>query len=251
MNKKIKHLIITTAFILLASTTTTFIINDFESAKITKMINDDDDEKTHISIIAHRGFSSLEIENSIEAIKLGFEDNSTTGVEIDIHLTKDKQIVAIHDNSINNKNIKELYLNQLIINKSHYYTFNALNKKHNDVWYYKCPCGQGDTKCDLCGVCFNPNLTGKEYTIFVEYHGLKNAKGFKHLFTQQEIKGVMDKLKQNGWVTDDEFKQYRSKAQTQKLKDTSQHVISQRKASAKPKKQTPVKKTTKKKNISK
>lgn len=126
-----------------------------------------------------------------------------------------------------------------------------LNKKYNDVWYYKCPCGQGDTKCDLCGVCFNPNLTGKEYTIFVEYHGLKNAKGFKHLFTQQEIKGVMDKLKQNGWVTDDEFKQYRSKAQTQKLKDTSQHVISQRKASAKPKKQTPVKKTTKKKNISK
>ena len=44
MNKKIKHLIITTAFILLVSTTTTFIINDFESAKITKMVNDDDDE---------------------------------------------------------------------------------------------------------------------------------------------------------------------------------------------------------------
>ena len=113
MNKKIKHLIITTAFILLVSTTTTFIINDFESAKITKMINDDDDEKTHISIIAHRGFSSLEIENSIEAIKLGFEDNSTTGVEIDIHLTKDKQIVAIHDNSINNKQIKETTFEEL------------------------------------------------------------------------------------------------------------------------------------------
>lgn len=110
-----------------------------------------------------------------------------------------------------------------------------LNKKYNDVWYYKCPCGEGDTKCDLCGVCFNPNLTGKEYTIFVEYHGLKNAKGFKHLFTQQEIKGVMDKLKQNGWVTDEEFKQYKSKAQTQKLKDTSQHVMNQRKASAKKK----------------
>ena len=83
MNKKIKQLIITTAFILLVYTSTTFIINDFESAKITKMINDDD-EKTHISIIAHRGFSSLEIENSIDAIKLGFEDHSTTGVEIDI-----------------------------------------------------------------------------------------------------------------------------------------------------------------------
>lgn len=53
--------------------------------------------------------------------------------------------------------------------------------------------------------------------------------------TIQEIKGVMNKIKQNGWVTDDEFKQYKSKAQTQKLKDTSQHVISQRKASAKPK----------------
>lgn len=112
MNKKVKELFITTAFILLVSTSTTFIINDFESAKITKMI-DEDDEKTNISIIAHRGFSSLEIENSIEAITLGFEDNSTTGVEIDIHLTKDKKIVVIHNDTLNGKKIKDSSLEEL------------------------------------------------------------------------------------------------------------------------------------------
>ena len=91
MNRNIKQLFITSAFVLLIATSTTFIINDVESSKITKIINQNDDE-TIISVIAHRGLSSLEIENSFEAIKLGLQDKSTTGVEIDIRLTKDKKI---------------------------------------------------------------------------------------------------------------------------------------------------------------
>ena len=112
MNRNIKQLFITSAFVLLIATSTTFIINDVESSKITKIINQDDDETT-ISVIAHRGLSSLEIENSFEAIKLGLQDKSTTGVEIDIRLTKDKKIVVIHDDEINNKKVSTSTLEEL------------------------------------------------------------------------------------------------------------------------------------------
>ena len=112
MNRNIKQLFITSAFVLLIATSTTFIINDVESSKITKIINQDNDETT-ISVIAHRGLSSLEIENSFEAIKLGLQDKSTTGVEIDIRLTKDKKIVVIHDDEINNKKVSTSTLEEL------------------------------------------------------------------------------------------------------------------------------------------
>ncbi|MBE6150896.1 MAG: hypothetical protein E7162_03695 [Firmicutes bacterium] len=112
MNRNIKQLFITSAFVLLIATSTTFIINDVESSKITKIINQDDDETT-ISVIAHRGLSSIEIENSFEAIKLGLQDKSTTGVEIDIRLTKDKKIVVIHDDEINNKKVSTSTLEEL------------------------------------------------------------------------------------------------------------------------------------------
>lgn len=112
MNRNIKQLFITSAFVLLIATSSTFIINDVESSKITKMINQDNDETT-ISVVAHRGLSSLEIENSFEAIKLGLQDKSTTGVEIDIRLTKDKKIVVIHDNEINNKKVSTSTLEEL------------------------------------------------------------------------------------------------------------------------------------------
>lgn len=54
------------------------------------------------NVIAHRGFSSLEVENSFNSINRGFECNCSDGVEIDIRLTKDEEIVLSHDASISN-----------------------------------------------------------------------------------------------------------------------------------------------------
>ena len=39
---------------------------------------------------------------------------------------------------------------------------------NGNVYFYKCPCGENDSKCNRCGVCFERNLTGKPYTIFVK-----------------------------------------------------------------------------------
>ena len=68
-------------------------------------------------IIAHRGASFDAPENSLPAINLAWRQNIKR-VEIDIHLTKDDRIVAIHDTntskiSVKNYTIKEENLNTL------------------------------------------------------------------------------------------------------------------------------------------
>jgi glycerophosphoryl diester phosphodiesterase len=47
-------------------------------------------------IIAHRGASADAPENTLAAFKLGYAQGAD-GVELDIHLTKDGRVVAIHD----------------------------------------------------------------------------------------------------------------------------------------------------------
>lgn len=47
-------------------------------------------------IIAHRGASSLAPENTLTAVILGYRQ-SADAVELDVHLTKDGEIVVIHD----------------------------------------------------------------------------------------------------------------------------------------------------------
>lgn len=53
-------------------------------------------EKKQVQMIAHRGLSGLEPENSIPAF-VAAGNRSYFGVETDIHVTKDGEIVVIHD----------------------------------------------------------------------------------------------------------------------------------------------------------
>jgi len=68
-------------------------------------------------IIAHRGESYLAPENTLASVNLAWNLNDYA-VEIDIHLTKDNQIVAIHDNNTKrtgkiDKEVKDLSLREL------------------------------------------------------------------------------------------------------------------------------------------
>jgi glycerophosphoryl diester phosphodiesterase len=49
-----------------------------------------------VEIIAHRGASADAPENTVAALKLGFEQNADAG-ETDIHVTKDGKLIVIHD----------------------------------------------------------------------------------------------------------------------------------------------------------
>ncbi len=100
----------------------------------------------------------------------------------------------------------------------------------NGKYFYKCPCSRGETHCDLCGVCFSKNETGKPYTIYVKYHGLVAANGFKHLFKKDEVEGVIEKLYKNGWITEEEYQSYISPENQNKLGKLSTKIEKQRKA---------------------
>lgn len=100
----------------------------------------------------------------------------------------------------------------------------------NGKYFYKCPCSRGETHCDLCGVCFSKNETGKPYTIYVKYHGLVAANGFKHLFKKDEVEGVIEKLYKNRWITEEEYQSYISPENQNKLDKLSTKIEKQRKA---------------------
>ena len=109
--------------------------------------------------------------------------------------------------------------------------------KEDGTYYYKCPCGKGETKCDRCGVCFDKNKTGKPYTIFVKYHGMEYANGLKSLFTKDEVQNVIEKMYKNGWVTDEEYDKYTSNGNQTRLKNISKNINNMRKETKKKKKQ--------------
>ena len=103
----------------------------------------------------------------------------------------------------------------------------------NGKYFYKCPCSRGETHCDMCGVCFDKNKTGKPYTIYVKYHGLVAANGFKNLFKKDEIEKVIEKLHENGWITEKEYQSYISPKNQNFLDSISKKIDKQRKKKAK------------------
>ena len=65
----------------------------------------------HIEIVAHRGESYLAPENTLAAMNMAW-DNGANAVEVDVHLTKDGRIVAIHDYSTARTGNKSLYVSR-------------------------------------------------------------------------------------------------------------------------------------------
>ena len=55
-------------------------------------------EKKHVQMIAHRGLSGLERENTCAAF-VAAGNRSYYGIETDIHKTKDGQFVVFHDDT--------------------------------------------------------------------------------------------------------------------------------------------------------
>ncbi len=96
---KIKKLIFTTGFIS-TSFLTVFLSNKLKFEK--NVLNHSTYNKVHDGIIiAHRGFSSIYVENSAKAVKKGFELPCCDGVEVDVRLTKDGKVVLSHDPYVN------------------------------------------------------------------------------------------------------------------------------------------------------
>lgn len=70
------------------------------------MINNHKNTSSHEeNIVAHRGFSGLFPDNSYEGIKYALDSNCVDMIEIDISITKDKELILYHDSLINVDNL--------------------------------------------------------------------------------------------------------------------------------------------------
>ena len=172
--------------------------------------------------------------------KYGISTHAYTARKLDFSKTKNIAINA----SRNDINIGEEKIRQFKAVDDNVYnrytggteTINrqpVLGVTNNGKYYYKCPCTSEESKCGQCGVCFEKNKTGKEYTIFVKYHGVINANGLKGLFTKNEINNVIEKMYQNNWITPEEYQKYKSNNQQKKLSNISKKIYSKRKTSKK------------------
>ena len=67
-------------------------------------------------IIAHRGASYLAPENTLAAVKLGYELGADA-VEVDVHLSKDQQVIVIHDKTTKRTAGKKLKVSKTKVEK--------------------------------------------------------------------------------------------------------------------------------------
>ncbi|MCC2506979.1 glycerophosphodiester phosphodiesterase [Bacillus cereus] len=90
--KKIYLVTIICAFIVISI----FVFQKINEHKYTKAIN----QSNHIKNIAHRGASAYAPEHTIAAYQLGQQMNGDY-IEIDLQMTKDGHLVAMHDETLN------------------------------------------------------------------------------------------------------------------------------------------------------
>ncbi|MFC5559036.1 glycerophosphodiester phosphodiesterase [Ureibacillus thermophilus] len=82
-----------------------------------------------MQIFAHRGYSSKYPENTLAAFEAAAKLD-ITGVELDVHLTKDRQVVVIHDEKINRTSNGKGFVKDMTLKELRQFDFGSwFNKK--------------------------------------------------------------------------------------------------------------------------
>lgn len=104
--------------------------------KVIEYTTDFDDDD--FLIAAHRGYSSLEVENTKEALDLANDSDYVDYIEIDVRLTKDKKLVLAHNNSLLTRQQQTIEIcNEKykdIIDNDYYYLSNSLGIKLENLF---------------------------------------------------------------------------------------------------------------------
>lgn len=80
-----------------------------------------------MKIIAHRGWSNKAPENTLPAFKMALDDPGVAMMECDVHLTKDKRVVVIHDYEVDRTSNGEGQVND--------FSYEALKKLDCGSWF--------------------------------------------------------------------------------------------------------------------
>ena len=173
MNKK-RLILFATSFIL-ASSSINISINKEKSNKLSKHITEYSSiiSNDNFQIGAHRGFSSLKVENTKESITLAAKKDYIDYIEMDIRITKDKKLVLSHDNTIYSSNNKKEEISNTKYKKIITSTYKNKNSLLN---FIPSPSIESELKKER-----KRKLHDKSYNIIGLKEGIKNCKRKKIL----------------------------------------------------------------------
>ncbi len=134
--------------------------------------------KGEIKMIAHRGLSGLELENTCPAfVAAGVK--SYYGIETDVHVTKDGKVIVVHDD-----NLKRIAGLDIIVEETDFDTLRAVRMKDTD----------GVTeRNDL----FLPTL--EEYISICKKYDKVAVLELKNKMEREHVWGIAEVVKNLGW----------------------------------------------------
>ncbi len=82
-----------------------------------------------VKIWAHRGASGYAPENTLEAFELALKQGAD-GIELDVHLSKDGELIVAHDEKINRVSNGTGYIKDMTLSELKTYRFNQLHPEY-------------------------------------------------------------------------------------------------------------------------
>ena len=140
-------------------------------------------QKQHVQMIAHRGLSGLERENTCSAF-VAAGNRSYFGIETDIHKTKDGQFVAFHDDTTTRLTDFEWVVEDCTLSE-----LQTLQLKDTD----------GNVRSDL----LMPTL--QEYIRICRKYGKTAILELKNPFQINDIQTVVEIIRQEEWLKNTVF----------------------------------------------
>lgn len=137
-------------------------------------------DKQGIQVIAHRGVSGLETENTLAAF-IAAGNRSYWGIETDVHVTADGKLIAIHDS-----NTSRVANGEMIVEESSFEELRALRVKdryHND-----------ELRGDLC----LPSL--EEYIRICKKYEKVAVLELKEAFSVEDVKKVIEAFREADYL---------------------------------------------------
>lgn len=136
-------------------------------------------DKNHVKMVAHRGVSGLEAENTCAAF-VAAGNRSYYGIETDVHVTKDHKIAVIHDDRTNRVSAVDRIVEE-----------STLEELQNIPLYNK---EQGGYRTDLR----IPTLT--DYISICKRYDKKAVLELKNQMAPQDISQIVEIIKEQAYL---------------------------------------------------
>jgi glycerophosphoryl diester phosphodiesterase len=113
MDKKMKIKIVISSTLMAMLFTSHFALDKYSSSLNKRIISYGIEQESDINLVAHRGYSSMYPDNSLEALQACNGMECIEGIECDVRLTKDLKLVLMHNDYVGFQRVSDLTLEEL------------------------------------------------------------------------------------------------------------------------------------------